>query len=110
MIGPPFSPATTCPIPWNSAQINTFGVTHGKRCFRKFWHRTSTLFLMDVAARTLAILEPDDLWAAWKWIDMKQQAGEMHAADATRWKHGIFQMMERWELRPDDLISARLDL
>ena len=31
-------------------------------------------------------------------IDALEQAGEMDAAEAARWKDGLFQLMKRWPL------------
>jgi len=33
----------------------------------------------------------------------------MDAAEARRWKDGIFQLMNRWNLEPDHLTSPFLD-
>ena len=35
--------------------------------------------------------------------DSLEQAGEMAAEDAVRWKHGIYGPMMLWGLEPDDL-------
>ena len=37
---------------------------------------------------SLALLRPDDLFAAWCLVDSLEQAGEMAVEDAVRWKHG----------------------
>ncbi len=42
---------------------------------------------------TLALLRPDDLFPVWCLIDSLEQAGEMAAEDAVRWKQGIFGRM-----------------
>ncbi len=38
-------------------------------------------------------------------VEALEQAGEIDAAQAARWKDGIFQLMKRWGLEPDNLIS-----
>ena len=59
--------------------------------------------------RTLALLKPDDLLPAWRMVVALEQAGEMDAAETSRGKDGIFQLMKRWNLEPDHLISPFLD-
>ena len=59
--------------------------------------------------RTLALLKPDDLLPAWRMVVALEQAGEMDAGEAKRWKDGIFELMQRWGLEPDQLISPLLD-
>ena len=34
-----------------------------------------------------------------------EQAGEITAADADTWKHGIYGLMMLWGLEPDDLVA-----
>ena len=60
---------------------------------------------MHEVPETLALLRPDDLFAVWCLVDSLEQAGEMAADDAVRWKHGIFGLMALWGLEPDDLIA-----
>ena len=57
---------------------------------------------------SLALLRPDDLFPVWCLVDSLEQAGEMAADDAVRWKHGIYGLMMLWELEPDDLIAPLL--
>ncbi len=57
---------------------------------------------------SLALLRPDDLFPVWCLVDSLEQAGEMAADDAVRWKHGIYGLMVLWGLEPDDLIPAVL--
>ena len=52
---------------------------------------------------SLALLRPDDLFLVWCLVDSLEQAGEMAAEDAVRWKHGIYGLMELWGLERDDL-------
>ena len=49
---------------------------------------------------TLALLEPDDLWPAWRFVDLLEKAGEMDADEAQQWRDGIFGLMRRWNLEP----------
>jgi hypothetical protein len=44
----------------------------------------------------------------WRLVDSLEQAGEMAAEDAVRWKHGIFRLMMLWGLEPDDLVPPVL--
>jgi hypothetical protein len=39
-------------------------------------------------------------------VDLTERTGEMAAEEAFRWKHGIFGLMERWGLEPDDLVTT----
>ncbi len=64
---------------------------------------------MNQLPATLALLKPDDLLPAWRMVDAPEQAGEMEAGEAHRWKDGIFQLMKRWNLEPDHLTSPLLD-
>ena len=54
---------------------------------------------------SLALLRPDDLFAVWCLVDSLEQAGDMTAEDAVRWKQGIYGLMELWGLEPDDLVD-----
>ena len=45
----------------------------------------------------------DDLFPVWCLVDSLEQAGEMAAEDAVRWKHGIYGLMMLWGLEPDEL-------
>jgi len=38
-------------------------------------------------------------------VEALEQAGEMDPGEAKRWKDGIFQLMKRWGLEPDNLTS-----
>ena len=38
----------------------------------------------------------DDIYPAWKWIDLTERHGQIDSAEAQRWTHGIFGLMERW--------------
>ncbi len=38
-------------------------------------------------------------------IDQEERDGEMDTAEAKRWKEGIFELMLRWRLEPEDLIG-----
>ena len=58
---------------------------------------------MEDIPETLALLEPDDLWPAWRFVDLLERAGEMDAGEAKRWRDGIFKLMLRWRLEPSDL-------
>ena len=58
---------------------------------------------MEDIPKTLALLEPDDLWPAWRMIDLLEQAGEMDETEAKRWREGIFKLMLRWRLEPEHL-------
>ena len=56
-------------------------------------------------AATLALLKPDDLWPAWRLIDAMEPHGHMPADEAQQWKDGIFGLMRRWGLEPDDVVK-----
>ena len=58
----------------------------------------------DVVSRTLALLNPDDLWPAWRWIDLMERHGGMCAEEARGWKDGIHDLMVLWGLEPGDLL------
>ncbi len=58
---------------------------------------------MDSISETLALLKPQDLYPAWRCIDLMERMGEMSADEAVRWKHGIFELME---LEPEDLVRG----
>ncbi len=53
----------------------------------------------------MALLRPDDLFPVWRLVDSLEQAGEMAAEDAVRWKHGIYGLMMLWGLEPYDLVT-----
>ena len=59
----------------------------------------------DKITETLALLKPDELYPAWKWIELMERRGEIDAAEAHRWKDGILGLMERWGLETDDRLS-----
>jgi len=59
----------------------------------------------DTITRTLALLKPDDLFPAWKYIDLMEQQGELGADEARRWKEGIYGLMRLWGLEVGDLLS-----
>ena len=61
---------------------------------------------MNQLPATLALLKPDDLLPAWRMVLALEQAGEMEAGEAQRWKVGIFGLMQRWGLEPDDVIDG----
>ena len=54
---------------------------------------------------TLALLKPDDLWPAWRLIDAMEHSGHMPAEEAKQWKDGIYGLMQRWGVEPDDLVK-----
>ena len=58
---------------------------------------------------TLALLEPDDLWPAWRFVDLLEKAGEMDADEAQQWRDGIFGLMRRWNLKPEHLTPTTED-
>ena len=60
---------------------------------------------MQDISKTLALLEPDDLWPAWRLIDLEERDGEMDTAEAKRWREGIFELMLRWGLAPEHLFG-----
>ncbi len=60
---------------------------------------------MHEIPESLALLRPDDLFPVWCLVDSLEQAGEMAAEDAVRWKHGIYGLMMLWGLEPEDLIA-----
>jgi hypothetical protein len=64
---------------------------------------------MDFVAATLSRLEPDDLFPFWCAVDDLLQAGTIDPSHAWQLKIGIFELMERWRLKPDDLVSPLLD-
>ena len=39
-------------------------------------------------------------------VPLTERLGEMSSAEAIRWKHGIFGMMEPWGLEPEDLLRS----
>ena len=55
-------------------------------------------------SRTLSIMTPGDLWPSWRCVDLLERHGEMDSAEARRWKVGIYRLMQRWGLEPDDLV------
>ena len=55
---------------------------------------------------SLALLRPDDLFPVWCLVDSLEQAGEMAAGDAARWKHGVYALMMRWNLEPDEVLDG----
>lgn len=57
-------------------------------------------------AATLAVLRPDELWAAWRLIDMDEQSGCIPTEQAQQWKEGIFELMLRWGLEPGELVKS----
>ena len=58
----------------------------------------------DTITCTLALLNPDDLFPAWRYIDMMEQQGEINREEAQRWKEGIYGLMQLWGLEADDLV------
>ncbi len=59
----------------------------------------------DAIIQTLSMLRPEELYPAWRYLDLMEEVGEMPPQEAKRWKDGIFGLMERWGLRPDDLVT-----
>ena len=57
----------------------------------------------DAITQTLELMEPADLWPSWRLIDAMERSGTMEPKEAAAWKHGIFELMRRWGLEPDDL-------
>lgn len=55
--------------------------------------------------RMLALnrLHPEDLFPVWCRVDEQERAGRIDAAEARRWKHGIYELMVRWAVEPGDL-------
>ena len=47
----------------------------------------------DTLTRTLALLKPDDLFPAWRYIDLMEPGGEIDPEEARRWKEGIYWLM-----------------
>ena len=60
---------------------------------------------MSIIPKTLAQLEPDDLWPAWRMIDLEERDREIDPAEAKHWKEGIFKLMLRWRLEPEHLFG-----
>ena len=44
------------------------------------------------------------MFPAWKVVHLQEQHGMISAGEAERWKRGIYGLMLRWNLEPDDLI------
>ena len=57
------------------------------------------------AARVLSRLHPADLFPVWCIVDQLQQLGGIDMREARRLKHGIFELMVRWGLEPEDLLG-----
>ena len=66
--------------------------------------RPAYTWCMNTISRTLALLQPADLFPAWKWIDMMGECGEMEPGKA-RWKDGIYGLMVLWRLEPDEVLG-----
>ncbi len=54
---------------------------------------------------TLALLNLDDLWPAWRLVDLMERHDHMPADEAQQWKDGIYGLMRRWGLEPDHLVK-----
>ncbi len=61
---------------------------------------------MNTMSRTVALLKPDDLFPAWKWIDIMEECGEIEADEARGWKKGIYGLMVMWGLEPDEVLRT----
>ena len=57
----------------------------------------------DPITATLALMKRDDLYPSWRIIHLQEQHGKISAAEAERWKDGIYTLMQRWRLEPDHL-------
>ena len=57
----------------------------------------------DEITRTLSLVKPDDLYPSWRLIDLLEETGRM-GPEAKRWKEGIYGLVMRWGLKPDELI------
>ena len=55
-------------------------------------------------ASTLSLLRPEDLFPAWRYVDLLEEMGEMHPREARRWKEGVYGLMVLWGMEPDDLL------
>ena len=78
----------------------------------RFLRRSALLIqFMVISSRVSGLRNLDttssrDLFPVWCLVDSLEQAGEMAADDAVRWKHGIYGLMMMWGLEPDDLVSV----
>ena len=54
----------------------------------------------------LSMMTPEDLYPSWRWIDLMERSGEMELDEANRWKEGIFGLMLRWGLEPDQVVAT----
>lgn len=53
----------------------------------------------------LAELRAEDLWPAWRVVDLQEQLGVISRATARRWKEGIYRRLLEIGLEPEDLVS-----
>ncbi len=63
---------------------------------------------MNTISRALALLRPADLFPAWKWIDIMEEAGEIEADEARRWKEGIYGLMVLWKLEAGEVLGPSM--
>ena len=59
---------------------------------------------MHEIPESLPLLRPDALFPVWCLVDSLEQAGEMAAEDAVRWKHGIFGLMMLWGVEAENVV------
>ena len=59
---------------------------------------------MDEITRTLAILRPDELPTAWRWIELLHRDGELSDDAAARWKLGLIGLMRFWEVDASEVL------
>ena len=53
-----------------------------------------------------SLLRPQDLYPAWRCVELIGRLGEMSPQKAIKWKHGIFGLMVLWGLEPEDLVTT----
>ena len=61
---------------------------------------------MSPIAEVLSDLTPDQLFPFWSWIDSMEREGAISGDETSRWKLGVFALMELWELEPGDLVNV----
>ncbi len=68
--------------------------------------RLPPLATINGAMTVLDQLRPDDLLGAWKYVHLLEELGEIGVEEAGTWKRGVYRLMARWDLAPDDLAMS----
>ena len=64
---------------------------------------------MDAVRKTLALMEPRDIYPLWRCVDLQERMGIISADEAAQWKQGVFELMVFYELEPGGLASDNFD-